>query len=119
MNNFREMLNILRLFRLHSRYYINFSYFTLFSVIVLCYSRYIVFNHITPIKIVVLVLALLILVIIPLGFVYYIIRSCISAGKIVKKQYDENYTNKYIWLSDSIYILLMLYVVFINYVLVF
>ena len=52
MNNFREVLNILRLFRLHSRYYINFSYFTLFSMTVLCYSRYIVFNHITPIKVV-------------------------------------------------------------------
>lgn len=112
MSTIKEMYYILRLYRLHSKYYVKLAYFWLFSFIVLCYSRYIVINHIVPAKIVGLILALLVLIVIPLGNIYYIIRCAISIGK---KLYNETYTNKNLWISDLIYILTLLYVLTINY----
>ena len=112
MSKIKEMYYILRLYRLHSKYYVKLAYFWFFSFIILCYSRYIVINHIVPAKIVGLILALLVLIIIPLCNIYYIIRCVISIGK---KLYYETYTNKNLWISDLIYILTLLYVLIINY----
>ena len=113
MSIIKEMYYLLRLYRLHSKYYVKLAYFWLFSFIVLCYSRYIVVNHIVPQKFIGLILALLVLIVIPLGNLYYIIRATISIGR---KLYNETYTNKNLWISDLIYILVLLYILTVNYI---
>jgi len=115
LNSFKQINKYFQIYRLHSEYYIKFSYFLLFSIIILFYSRYIVNNNITPVPIITLCLAFLVFIFIPLGGIYYIIKSSISMYKISKKQFDENIVNNRIWLSDLIYLFLTLYVIIINY----
>lgn len=115
LSSFKKINNYFQIYRLHSKYYIKFSYFLLFSIIILLYSRYIVNNNITPVPIITLCLTFLVLIFIPLGGIYYIIKSSISMYKISKKQFDENTVNNRIWLNDLIYLLLVMYVIIVNY----
>lgn len=116
MDQFKEIFNIIKSYRLHSKYYINMSYFYLFSVCVLLYSRYIVSHHIKLAPIITLMLVLLVLIIIPLGALYYIIRMSIDIYKVGKNKLDISKKNNLIWLSDIIYILLFVFANTIHYI---
>ena len=104
-NKLNKMFSILKEYRLYSKYYIKLSYFFLFSICVLLYSRYIISHHITPAPIITILLSLLVLIIIPLGALYYIIRMSVDIYKIGKNKLDKSRKNNLIWLSDIIYIL--------------
>ena len=116
MDKLKEMFNILRQYRLHSKYYPKFAFFLLFSLVIGLFSRYVVTNKITSPKAIVLILFILSFIVVPLGSIYYVIRCGISVYKIGKNQFDNNYTNQQIWLSDITYILLTLYIFIINYI---
>ena len=104
-NELNKIFSILKEYRLYSKYYIKLSYFFLFSTCVLLYSRYIISHHITPAPITTILLSLLVLIIIPLGVLYYIIRMSVDIYKIGKNKLDKSRKNNLIWLSDIIYIL--------------
>ncbi len=116
MGKLKEMFNILRQYRLHSKYYPKLAFFFLFSLVIGLFSRYVVTNKITSPKAIVLILFILSFIVVPLGSIYYVIRCGISVYKIGKNQFDHNYTNQQIWLSDITYILLTLYIFIINYI---
>lgn len=116
MDKLKEMFNILRLYRLHSKYYPKLAFFFLFSLVIGLFSRYVVTNKITSPKAIVLILFILSFIVVPLGSIYYVIRCGISVYKIGKNQFDHNYTNQQIWLSDITYILLTLYIFIVNYI---
>lgn len=116
MDKLKEIFSILRLYRLHSKYYPKLAFFFLFSVIILFFSGYVVTNKITSPKAIILILFILSFIVVPLGSIYYAIRCGISVYKIGKNQFDHNYTNQQIWLSDITYILLTLYILIVNYV---
>lgn len=107
MNNLHLIFDILKRYRLHSKYYINMSYFCLISTLILFYSRYIVSHHIKPLPLITLLLPFFVLIIIPIGGLYYIVRMGVDISKIGKNKFDASHTNKLIWLSDSIYIVLI------------
>ena len=116
MSKLKEMLIYFKLYRLHSEYYPQIAFFWLFTNIVLYYSSYLAIHHTDPLpEIPALILFIVVFIILPLGTIYYAIRFCISFYKIGKNQYDKTYTNKLIWLSDFIYILLFLYMNIIAY----
>ena len=115
MDKIREMFNILKLYRVHSKYYVRLAFFWLFTVTVLYYSCYLAIHNITPTKIPALILFIIVFIVLPLGNIYYAIRCGISIYKIGKNQYDKAYINKRLWISDFIYLLLFLYMNIITY----
>lgn len=116
MGKLKEIFDILILYRLHSKYYPKLAFFFLFSLVIGLFSRYVVTNKITSPKAIVLILFILSFIVVPLGSIYYAIRCGISVYKISKNQFDHNYTNQQIWLSDITYILLTLYIFIVNYI---
>lgn len=91
------------------------SYFAIFAFIVLKYSEYVVKNHIQQIGFVTLLLPFLVLLFIPIMGLYYIIKTGICVYKVSKTEKFEN-KNKFVFISDIIYIAIVIYVhFFINY----
>lgn len=91
------------------------SYFCLISTVILFYSRYIVSYHIKPLPFITFLLAFYVMIIIPIGGLYYIVRMCIDINKIGKNKFNESRTNNLIWLSDVIYIILIVLAEIISY----
>ncbi len=111
----KEILHILNNYRLYSKNYVNMSYFAIFAFIVLKYSEYVVKNHIQQIGFVTLLLPFLVLLFIPIMGLYYIIKTGIGVYKVSKTEKFEN-KNKFVFISDIIYIAIVIYVhFFINY----
>lgn len=109
-----NIFGVFKKYRLYSEYYPKFAYFTLFSIITIFYSKYIVTNHITPIPIVTLILPFVVMLIIPIGTLYYIIRSSIHIGKIAGNKFQETKINKLIWLNDIIYLFIVGVLIYIE-----
>ena len=109
-NNLNKRINIygiFKKFRRYSIYYPKFAYFILGSIVIIFYSKYIVENHITPIPIIALLLPFVVMLIIPIGTIYYIIRASIHIYKIAENKFQEDQTNKIIWINDIIYLLII------------
>lgn len=102
-----SIIDIIKKYRLHSKYYLNMSYFVLISFIIIFLVRYFVinYNHIILPFPLALLQAFVVLIFIPIGFIYYIIRMSIDVYKIGKNKFDETRKNRLIWFSDIIYIL--------------
>ena len=113
-NGIKELISDLKKYRLNSKNYVQMSYFVLISILILKYSQYIVVNHIEPIKLIAIILPLMVLIIIPIGFIYYSIKTGIEIYKANKNKLDTNHVNKYIWVNDIIYIGALIYAEFFS-----
>ena len=113
-NKYINIFGVIKNFRVYSIYYSRFAYFVLFSIIIIFYSKYIVTNHITPIPIVALLLPFVVMLIIPIGILYYIIRASIHIAKIANHKFQENKINKLIWISDVIYLIIFVILIYIE-----
>ncbi len=107
--DFKKIVQVLNNYRLYSQNYLNMSYFLVFSFVILKYSEYVVLNQITPNKIIALLLPFTVLLFVPLGGLYYIVKTGFCIYQISKKNNFEK-KNKFIFISDIIYIVTIIYV---------
>ena len=106
-NKIIQFLHVLNEYRLYSKNYVNMSYFLVFTFIILMLS-----NLIDTIKNVQLqafftVISFLVLILLPLAGLYYLVEMIRSICHIYKSQKGTE-KNKYVIVSDIIYILFLI-----------
>ena len=106
-NKIIQFLNVLNEYRLYSKNYVNIYYFFVFTFIILILSDRI--NAIQNVQLQALftVISFLVLILLPLAGLYYIVEMIRSICRINKGQKSIQ-KNKYVFVSDVIYILFLI-----------
>ena len=106
-NKIIQFLHVLNEYRLYSKNYVNMSYFLAFTFIVLMLSDLIDTIKNVQLQALFTVILFLVLILLPLAGLYYIIEMIRSICRINKGQKGTQ-KNKYVFVSDVIYILFLI-----------